>query len=464
MVDLNPVKVIAASSGQTAPMLPQFSMFGLVGCGGGDYIGQLRGPYTNTVDSLADYPDHAAESGHNGIYRAAADYFNNGGTQLYISEYDLETEVSDAQNGNGTIKEFTVSGVTLQVEVGTLRVLVGSTTLEEGVDYIVDYSNEKVCFKVAPVTGTSNVHFHWKETTVGHIDAALAALSGVTINVVCVAYCFNATLEEELKAHCLSCESLGKPRTCFVNGKYADATNIISTATAIASERVCLQANRCGYYNAGASDPSVDWLEFKDYSVALAGVVCANYPWESMHFKFVKGINWHGQFNSTDLQNLLNAFINVAFDPDYISGNGVVVNQCYTLDSTRAFPWVDEIRFFDYYDQSIKGYLTSPSIIGHLRVDVLGDMLTVKGKLQMIQNSFYQIGAIYNPALLKDRFGVDGVVFPLVDALIADSDGNATDVQLQTISDAEDTRKVITYNSYRKTAGVHEITNYLTAL
>jgi len=463
MVDLNPVKVIRSSSGQVAAVAVQFTMFGIVGAGHGDHVNEVRGPFTNLAEVLADYPDNDAKSGHTGVYRAAYDYFQNGGLQLYICEYALEAEATSTQNGDGTTKEFTITAAA-QPEVGTLKAEVDSTVLTEGVDYIVDYSNYKVCFKTAPSHATGNVVIKYKLTTTAHVEAALASLESVTVNVVCAAYQFNPDMLAKVKDHCISATSSGKPRICFLNGLYLDVTDILTMATAEDSERVAIFANRCGYYDDSLGDPSQSWLEFKDYAVAEGGVACSNYPWESLHFKAVKGINWHGQFSSTDLNTLLSAFINVAFDPDWLIGAGVVTNQAWVIDSTRAFQWIDEIRTYDYIDNTIKSVLTTPAFIGHLKINRPPDMGLLKTSLNTISNALYQVGAVYNPALLKDRFGVDPVVLPIYDALLAEQAGTATDVQKRLITTAEDSRHADAYFSYREGAAIHTIDVYLTPL
>jgi len=463
MVDLNPVKVIRSSSGQVAAVAVQFTMFGIVGAGSGDHENEVRGPFTSLAEVLADYPDVVATSGHTGVYRAAYDYFQNGGQQLYICEYELETEVTDTQNGTGAKKEFAITAAA-QPEVGTLKVEVNSATLTEGVDYIVDYSNYKVCLKTAPITGTGNVVFKFKETTTAHVEAALASLESVTVNVVCAAYQFNDTMLAKVKDHCVSATSSGKPRICFLNGVYFDVTDILTMATSLDSERVAIFANRCGYYNASLADPSQSWLEFKDYAVAEGGIACSNYPWESLHFKAVKGVNWYNQFSSTDLATLLSHFINVGFDPDWLLGAGIVTNQAWVIDSTRAFQWIDEIRTFDYIDNTIKSVLTTPAFIGHLKINRPPDMGLLKSSLNTISNALYQVGAVYNPALLKDRFGVDPVVLPIYDALLAEQAGSATDVQKSLITNSENSRHANAYFSYREGAAIHTIDVYLTPL
>jgi len=472
MVDLNPVKVYKAGTGQVAAQPVQFTMFGLVGPGPGTYSNQVRGPYSALAEILTDFPQADSLRGGWGLYRAAYDYFANGGRELYIVEYDLEDEVNASYDGADN-KEVDVSGdITLQMEAGSVKVEVDNTAkdgtalvqLEENVDYVVDYSNGKVCLKVAAATGTSNVKVTWQEVTSANMEAALSQIETVTVNVVAAAYQFNSTLVGKLKTHCVTAASGGKPRITFINGQWLDATDILTTATTLDSTRVALFANRCGYYDATATDPSANWLEFKDFAVAMGGVACSNYPWESMHFKGVTGINWHGQYNSTDMQSLLDAYINVAFDPDWLLGEGVVCNQGWTIDSTREFPWIDEIRTYDYIDNLIKSQLTNPAIVGHVKLGSPTDIAVVRGKLLTVQSALFAAGAIYNPDNLRGRYGVDPVVFPLYDALLAAQQNNATELQKQTIQDAEDARHTTVYFAYRQNMSLHTIDVYVTPL
>lgn len=470
MVDLNPIKVVKSSAGSLSPVNVQYAIGGLVGVGDGSFINSSRGPYTDASEVLTDYPDVDALRGHTAIYRSALLFFDNGGRELYICETTTEAEQTDTQNGTG-VREITVAGVTLQMEAGTVKVSVDNTIkdgsalvqLTEGTDYIVNYSSGKVCLKVAAAVGTNNVEVKFKETTATHVETALTYLETRGINIVFAANHYQEASLTKIKTHCTTAATNGKPRRCYLNGVYFDVSSISTFAGTLNTERVSLFSNRSGYYDAAATDPSTDWLEFQDVAAAVAGVKCSDFPWESLHYKPVS-VTWYQQFNSTDIGTLTTAKVNFLDDPEWLTGTGKVIWQGWTVDGSLEFIYEDEIATYDYIDVLLKATLTTPQIVGHIKLSNLGDVTRLYNLLYYIHQLLFEAGAIADPATVYDRFEVHPVVFPLYDALVSLSNGTVTTYQTNTINTAEDTRGSNVYFAYRQAKSLHELTVYLTPL
>jgi len=462
MADLEPVVVIKSTGGRTTPGSVQYSVCAMAGIGGGDHIGEVRGPFSRLSDILDEYPDRGTYTGHNALYRAANDFFANGGRELYLSECQVSSEVTQTEDGDASTKEFTIPGITLEVGVGTLTVEHPvATFLTEGTDYVVDYSNGKVCFKTAPAVGVANIQFKYKETTAAFLESALDLLASYPINLVCAAFCFHPTLAGEVKDHIDAAKSAGRARLGFVSGQWGDATTILTTASTVASEHIAIQANRAGFYNKDATDPSLSWFEFKDPSACLSGIASANKPWESLHFKPVQNLNWYGNFSTTDETALVAAFINLFRDPAYYAGTSKVCHQAYTLDPTAEFRWIDDIRLYDYIDNLMKATLSVPEVIGHLTIDG-PDMEFLYNKMKFILVGLYREGAIANPDDLPftSEDGREAVYMELVDIFRKDiTERNAYEKAF--VQSAQITREVVAYVNYDSKGAVHKITVYL---
>lgn len=402
----NPVQVSQLSSG-TGQELRIYDRIGAIvgyGSGSGDYGDNVPVQISNLSTIGTQYGFTSA------IYKAAYLVSLNAGglgQGLWIVQHASSAGVGDSQNGDGSTKEFTIAGVVTQVLTGSLTITVGGTPQVEGTDFICDYSNEIVYFNTAPPVGVSNVVFAWKEATTTHIDNALAELEKKEINMICLAYIFDATLLARLTNHLTLTESDDYLRMGFMSGKHDEYTDILTLATANDNKRVGIGGNRSGWK--GTSNQN--WLEFRDPAAIMMGLGMRLEAGESFHYKDVYGYNLDGQFTSTQIGNyklgtgMLGKNINIFFDPRFKAGAGVSIWGGYTNDQTRTVPYIDKQRGFDYGDHRLKAALAGSSqYFGTAKVARASDIEGMASRIYNVLMELVRKGMINDPVELPYKF------------------------------------------------------------
>jgi hypothetical protein len=114
-----------------------------------------------------------------------------------------------------------------------------------------------------------------------------------------------------------------------------------------------------------------------DVASAVAGVIAGYDPWISLVLKPVQGIRSVSEFTDQDLltflhpdeAGLVQPHVNPVTHPDFLSGSGLVMGEGFTADGTGQRLYIDIVRTIDDIAFRVKATLTSPQVIGNLRVN-----------------------------------------------------------------------------------------------
>jgi hypothetical protein len=114
-----------------------------------------------------------------------------------------------------------------------------------------------------------------------------------------------------------------------------------------------------------------------DIASAAAGVIAGVDPWVSLILKPVNGIGINGDLSddaiSTYLSpsdsNLNQPHVIPILHPDFLAGSGPVMGEGFTADGTGQRLYIDIVRTIDDIAFRLKAALTSPEVIGTLRIN-----------------------------------------------------------------------------------------------
>jgi hypothetical protein len=114
-----------------------------------------------------------------------------------------------------------------------------------------------------------------------------------------------------------------------------------------------------------------------DIASAAAGVIAGVDPWISLILKPVNGIGINGDLSDTAVQtyiapaqsNLAQPHVIPIVHPDFLAGSGPVMGEGFTADGTGQRLYVDIVRTIDDIAFRLKSTLTSPQVIGTLRIN-----------------------------------------------------------------------------------------------
>ncbi|HWE37631.1 MAG TPA: hypothetical protein VG406_13770 [Isosphaeraceae bacterium] len=114
-----------------------------------------------------------------------------------------------------------------------------------------------------------------------------------------------------------------------------------------------------------------------DAAAAVAGSIAGYDPWVSLVLKPVTGIRSVRDFSDQDLLGLLHPdqvglvqpHVNPITHPDFLAGSGLVMGEGFTADGTGERLYIDIVRTIDDIAFRVKATLTSPQVIGTLRVN-----------------------------------------------------------------------------------------------
>jgi hypothetical protein len=114
-----------------------------------------------------------------------------------------------------------------------------------------------------------------------------------------------------------------------------------------------------------------------DIAAAAAGVIAGVDPWISLILKPVNGIGINGILSDQAIQtflapaqsNLTQPHVNPILHPDFMAGSGPVMGEGFSADGTGQRLYVDIVRTIDDIAFQMKATLTSPQVIGTLRIN-----------------------------------------------------------------------------------------------
>ena len=114
-----------------------------------------------------------------------------------------------------------------------------------------------------------------------------------------------------------------------------------------------------------------------DIAAAAAGVIAGVDPWVSLILKPVSGIGINGDLSDAAVQtylapdqsNLTQPHVIPIVHPDFLAGSGPVMGEGFTADGTGQRLYIDIVRTIDDIAFRLKAALTSPQVIGTLRIN-----------------------------------------------------------------------------------------------
>jgi hypothetical protein len=117
-----------------------------------------------------------------------------------------------------------------------------------------------------------------------------------------------------------------------------------------------------------------------DVASAAAGVIAGVDPWISLVLKPVNGIGINGELSDQainiylhpDQNNLTQPHVVPIVHPDFLAGSGPVMGEGFSADGTGQRLYVDIVRTIDDVAFRLKATLTSPQVIGTLRINRAG--------------------------------------------------------------------------------------------
>ena len=114
-----------------------------------------------------------------------------------------------------------------------------------------------------------------------------------------------------------------------------------------------------------------------DIACAAAGVIAGVDPWVSLILKPVNGIGINGDLSDGAIQTYLapadsgltQPRVIPILHPDFLAGSGPVMGEGFTADGTGQRLYIDIVRTIDDIAFRLKAALTSPQVIGTLRIN-----------------------------------------------------------------------------------------------
>jgi hypothetical protein len=114
-----------------------------------------------------------------------------------------------------------------------------------------------------------------------------------------------------------------------------------------------------------------------DIASAAAGVIAGVDPWVSLTLKPVSGIGINGDLSDNAISaylspsdsNLSQPHVIPILHPDFLAGSGPVMGEGFTADGTGQRLYIDIVRTIDDIAFRLKAALTSPQVIGTLRIN-----------------------------------------------------------------------------------------------
>ncbi len=286
-----------------------------------------------------------------------------------------------------------LSGTALKID-GTLGVPNGGTGKPKGADGTIYY---RVTFDICPLAKSINLALNngALEVWAYRLDSwdsfddsspALADFSNRQINLVCLSANSNPDQITALRDHveASSPNDAGgggtRPRmgiAMLPEGGIADNTGKITNkfsdwkSPGEATSRMTWASSRMVFVAHNSPD---------DVAAAASGVIAGVDPWISLVLKPVQGVQQVGDFNDQALLTFLHPDqvgfvqprVNPVVHPEFLPGSGLVMGEGFTADGTGERLYIDIVRTIDDIAFRLKATLTSPQIIGTLRINRSG--------------------------------------------------------------------------------------------
>jgi hypothetical protein len=190
-----------------------------------------------------------------------------------------------------------------------------------------------------------------------------------------------------------------------------------------------------------------------DVAAAAAGVIAGVDPWVSLVLKPVQGITQVGDFSDQALLTFLHPDqvglaqprVNPVVHPEFLAGSGPVMGEGFTADGTGQREYIDIVRTIDDIAFRIKAILTSPEVIGTLRINRPG-LRILTSILQAMLNTRVADGEI-------DSYAID---IP-IQAIVEKDDKDRTPAEQQQLQQLQNGRQLPLNVSVEYSGAIHQL-------
>jgi hypothetical protein len=286
-----------------------------------------------------------------------------------------------------------LSGTALAID-GTLGVPNGGTGKPKRADGTVYY---QVFFDICPLAKSINMALNngalevwaYQLDSWDAFDAsspALADFSNRQINLVCLSANSNPDQISVLRNHV----EASSPNDAGGGGTRARMGVAMLPEGGIADSTGKITNKFSDWKSPGEATSPMTWASSRmvfvahnspdDVAAAAAGAIAGVDPWISLVLKPVQNIQQVGDFNDQALLTFLHPDqvgfvqprVNPVVHPEFLPGSGLVMGEGFTADGTGERLYIDIVRTIDDIAFRLKATLTSPQVIGTLRINRSG--------------------------------------------------------------------------------------------
>ena len=190
-----------------------------------------------------------------------------------------------------------------------------------------------------------------------------------------------------------------------------------------------------------------------DIASAAAGVIAGVDPWVSLILKPVTGIGINGDLSdgaiqiyiAPDQSNLTQPHVIPIVHPDFLAGSGPVMGEGFTADGTGQRLYIDIVRTIDDIAFRLKATLTSPQVIGTLRINRPG-LRVLASIVRAMLNGQVAAGEI-------DGYAIDIPIQALTEA----DPSTLTAAQQQQLQQVQNSRQLALNVSVTYSGAIHQL-------
>ena len=190
-----------------------------------------------------------------------------------------------------------------------------------------------------------------------------------------------------------------------------------------------------------------------DVAAAVSGVIAGVDPWISLILKPVTGISQVSDFNDQalltflhpDQVGLVQPKVNPVVHPEFLAGSGPVMGEGFTADGTGQRLYIDIVRTIDDIAFRLKATLTSPQVIGTLRINRPGLRILVS-ILRAMLNTRVAEGEI-------DGYAID---IP-IQAIVEKDEKDRSDAETQQLEQVQNGRALPLNISVEYSGAIHQL-------
>lgn len=250
-------------------------------------------------------------------------------------------------------------------------------------DYIVDIGNKTVFFhNPSEIVAGEVAYLVYKHTATSDFDTGLTALESWDANLVVMAYAMGDTdslsgSEASLETHIVSTSTTQKPRM----GIAANAKGVTTTTLAglLDNDRIAIFHHN-SYY---------------DVAAIVAGVISTLKPQESTVLKPVSGDVSTENFSDANYATFKTNQINALVKHSLIPTPSYRITESFTLSTDAFKKYLDTMRVIDDSSFKIKAALTSPNLLGKVRLGTVSGMNKLRTILNVALNAMLKDGEIH---------------------------------------------------------------------